>query len=107
MVLHVCTICIPCVRPSADAHICVHSHHLTPLHFEAHVRPAHHLHICTQMSSLLDRVSNAVEVHALPPIVGWEDAPEVGLADALAGLGLQNAHLFIPTALDTAEDFIA
>jgi hypothetical protein len=71
-----------------------------------HIRPAHHLHY-TQMSSLLDRVSDAVEVHALPPILGWEDVPEVGLADALAGLGLQNAHLFIPTALDTAEDFIA
>eukprot|EP00037_Helgoeca_nana_P028579 m.336824 g.336824 ORF g.336824 m.336824 type:complete len:356 (-) comp27788_c0_seq22:291-1358(-) len=58
------------------------------------------------MSSLLDRVSDAVEFQALPPIVGWEGAPDVGLADALAGLGLQNAHLFIPTALDTAEDFI-
>jgi hypothetical protein len=59
------------------------------------------------MSSLINRVTDAVDAVSLPPIIGWEAAADVTLRQALSGLDLPNAHLFIVSALDTAGDFIA
>ena len=58
------------------------------------------------MSSLIDRVTDAVAVKPLSPITGWQSAADVSFWDSVVGLGIPHAEIFILTAIDAAKEYI-